>query len=885
MARLWKGRYGDGRRGANEGRPAPRPGCLRRVPVRTPSRSVLVLALSLTAAASVAWAGAPATAVAGQELSESVRPLLEKADRQRQNGRLDEAMAGYRRVLELDPDVVAAYVALGALHHRRGETEAALEVFRSGLEHAPNHPDLLYNAAVLSLRLERYDPALAYCDGALAVSPDDPLLHSLRGRILDRLGRSEEALAELEKAVELAPGDAQAHFRLGNLYHELGRGEAAIASYQRAIKREKDLLSAHYNLGAVLYEEERYDEALRAYQIALKPIDQAFARGEEVDAIHARAYANLGAIYYRREEASRAVAAYEKSLRLDREQPVVLYNLGFLHYQSGDFEPSFEYYQSALTLDPELPLAYLHLGEIERRRNRHEAAVVWLTRGRSRLEGEDRVKALSWLADSYAVLGDFEKAASVYREVLAVRPDSKDALVGLGSHLRRQGRGEEALALLEKALLVDPRDSAVALELATLLRGRGEREREKALYRGVLEREGERWESWPLRLRLAQLHLEEGDLAAARRELEPVVGRLSRPRPGSGTEAGVAAVPEAALLTAYALMRALEGASEDARGYLQAALRRDSTFPAAVEATAVLDALNGELEGAARALMEVLSRREGEAASRLRGNLGQVLWLAGRSDEARRELETASRALPRWLSPRLALGEMALADGDYPRALDLFGEVRETCRGESRNGSAAGAEAQEAAPEGERLEVFLGASRDRLCGRAEEGLGLSLVGSALASLEGVVTSGAPANSARNRAERALSLPLSPPHRALALFVRATAHLVEGADGAAADDLEEALRLGLPETVRSQAYNNLGVAQHRLDRREEARQSFEAAQAAAGAAPAALLNLGIALDEARQHQAALGYYERYVAAGGRRRQEAQEWIERLRSVSP
>ena len=61
--------------------------------------------------------------------------------------------------------------------------------------------------------------------------------------------------------------------------------------------------------------------------------------------------------------------------------------------------------------------------------------------------------------------GDFERAERGYRDALAIDPNHRHALAGLAAVLQRLSRGEEARAVYEQILRVDPRDTAAAAAL------------------------------------------------------------------------------------------------------------------------------------------------------------------------------------------------------------------------------------------------------------------------------------------------------------------------------------------------------------------------------------------------------------------------------------
>ena len=55
--------------------------------------------------------------------------------------------------MQLEPDLIEAYVNWGDAHSRASNYDAALEIFRLGLTRSPNHPGLLSNTGNVLLNL------------------------------------------------------------------------------------------------------------------------------------------------------------------------------------------------------------------------------------------------------------------------------------------------------------------------------------------------------------------------------------------------------------------------------------------------------------------------------------------------------------------------------------------------------------------------------------------------------------------------------------------------------------------------------------------------------------------------------------------------------------
>ncbi|HWR37833.1 MAG TPA: tetratricopeptide repeat protein [Clostridia bacterium] len=114
----------------------------------------------------------------------------------------DEAIAAYRRVVELDPNFAAAYINLGTLFYNRGEYILSEEHYRKAIACDPRY-------------------ALAYFD---------------LGNVLDETGRLEEAVKNYHVALQLAPTYADAHYNLALAYEKLKQMRKALVHWRAYVK-------------------------------------------------------------------------------------------------------------------------------------------------------------------------------------------------------------------------------------------------------------------------------------------------------------------------------------------------------------------------------------------------------------------------------------------------------------------------------------------------------------------------------------------------------------------------------------------------------------------------------------------------------------------------
>ncbi len=114
----------------------------------------------------------------------------------------DEAIAAYKKVLELDPLHAAAYINLGTLYYNRQDYTRAESHYRKAVEVDPRY-------------------ALAYFD---------------LGNVLDETGRVDEAINSYKSALQLAPTYADAHYNLALAYEKTRQSRPALQHWRAYVR-------------------------------------------------------------------------------------------------------------------------------------------------------------------------------------------------------------------------------------------------------------------------------------------------------------------------------------------------------------------------------------------------------------------------------------------------------------------------------------------------------------------------------------------------------------------------------------------------------------------------------------------------------------------------
>lgn len=146
----------------------------------------------------------------------------------------------------------------------------AYQVLEQGLVKLPNHPDLLYEAAMLADKLGKYEASEKFLRKLIQLKPDHAHAYNALGySLLERNVRVAEAVALVEKALQLTPDDHAIMDSVGWGYYRAGRLDESIAMLRRAYAGNQDPeIAAH--LGEVLWIRGDKAEAASIWQDSLK---------------------------------------------------------------------------------------------------------------------------------------------------------------------------------------------------------------------------------------------------------------------------------------------------------------------------------------------------------------------------------------------------------------------------------------------------------------------------------------------------------------------------------------------------------------------------------------------------------------------------------------
>ncbi len=482
----------------------------------------LAAALELSAIAERAGDLDRAEALARSVLAPEARALAAPAERarahlvlaavaRRRPGAAQERIAAATRQLEAavqeDPASTGARLELASFLVRRGAADKAVALLAAGPS-GPSDPEsaaLQARAMVLSGRVLDASNAV---DVARARWPAAAPVTFARGFIQEQLGKPSEAEALYRQAASQDPGKWEPYLALGRLAlaaNDLARAEASLrlaaekapaqaelqvglgdlelarragataeARYRQALGLDPGLAGAHYGLARVALG--RGDEGA-----AVAELGQALA----LDPRLAPAAVALATIQWKRGDLAGARKRLEGAVALDPRSALARARLGAVELQSGQADAALAHLEAAVNLDGSLGEARGWLGRALIAKSENVRAVEELRRA-VRLEPGSADHHL-WLGTALERTNAPGEAEEEYRAGLARDPRRIDGYERLAALRAAQGRCQDGIPELVKALTVAPRQERLRMAIGDCLEKRGRYAEAIRVYRQALK--------------------------------------------------------------------------------------------------------------------------------------------------------------------------------------------------------------------------------------------------------------------------------------------------------------------------------------------------------------------------------------------------------------
>ncbi|UCF33255.1 MAG: sulfatase-like hydrolase/transferase [Phycisphaerales bacterium] len=351
--------------------------------------------------------------------------LVNRAGEKRRSNQLEEAVACYEKLFEMEPASTMVAHQLAETLAQLGRHHEAIDIFKKAIELGSQSSGVhIQLASVCALLGGDYAvEAEKEYRRAIEINPEYARAHLGLALLLNTTAETpetiEQSLREFAAADMLDPENPDILFPWGRALFNLGRLPEAAEKLQKAVEFGSDIAQTRSTLGVVLYNLGRVEEAQRHFE--------ALIDSDPRDVV---SYHRLAQCYRQKGDLAKACENLFRTIDLDPENMELRLELGRTLLQAGRTDEAFDILERALDMRP---------GDVQ----------VGLT----------YVRALQ-------AHGRQGKALETGQELLESALDNGPLYGEVALLLSRSGRRADAIELLREAYERLPEDWAVANDLA-----------------------------------------------------------------------------------------------------------------------------------------------------------------------------------------------------------------------------------------------------------------------------------------------------------------------------------------------------------------------------------------------------------------------------------
>jgi len=260
---------------------------------------------------------------------------LQQAAEHHRAGRLNDAIALYRKAVASDPRNADITQMLALAQHQSGNDAEAIPLFNRALMLDPANVSALQNLLELYRRQGNWDKVLECARKLTNLRPADSEIRMLYAGALAQAGRLDEAAPAYQKLLESQPTNIQAQHSLAEIYRLQKKFSLAEPEFQKLVRLRPNDVQAWVGLADSLRWQYKMEPWLAASQRAVQ-IDP-----NSVDALHQLGWALLDLARPRE-----ALPLVERAIRLSPREPRLYWLRGFILLMLGEYPQGWNNYES-----------------------------------------------------------------------------------------------------------------------------------------------------------------------------------------------------------------------------------------------------------------------------------------------------------------------------------------------------------------------------------------------------------------------------------------------------------------------------------------------------------------------------------------------------------
>jgi len=232
-----------------------------------------------------------------------------------ETGRYSQALANYKKVLELKPSA-EIHIHIGYLYSLRNNYTEATRYLDSAIEMDPGNSKSYFFKGIIYTQMDRYSDAEKLIRQAISLNEENDEYHFYLATVLEKLNRIDDTINSLKKAIKYNPESAKSYNFLGYLYADNNINiEESIALINKALQFEPDNGAYLDSLGWAYFRKKDFNAALKKLLTAEILLNKENSPDPVV-------YDHIGDTYRELGNIKKAVEYWNKSLRIKKDSKI-----------------------------------------------------------------------------------------------------------------------------------------------------------------------------------------------------------------------------------------------------------------------------------------------------------------------------------------------------------------------------------------------------------------------------------------------------------------------------------------------------------------------------------------------------------------------------------
>ena len=148
----------------------------------------------------------------------------------------NNAFRDFRKALEIDPNDMITYNAMGIAYSQVGKMDDAISTLNTAISIDPSYSESYRNRGLLYFYKGDTLKALTDLNKAIELNPSSVVLYNTRGGLYNVMGEYANALDDFDRALGIDRNNGEAYCRKGVAYLNLGIYDKAIEYMEKGVK-------------------------------------------------------------------------------------------------------------------------------------------------------------------------------------------------------------------------------------------------------------------------------------------------------------------------------------------------------------------------------------------------------------------------------------------------------------------------------------------------------------------------------------------------------------------------------------------------------------------------------------------------------------------------